>query len=158
MTEFLKKAMETGRIKSLEEAFEEYPVEEEYHKGKIENVLKVKEESSEYYKYTTGDIVFVARYKYSNGNMGSNHLFVIIEEDNIAVPIEYFGMLISSNLDKLKYTYNEYLEKDGKNNLHKDSIVKTDYLYKISEKDILFKIGEVDKDKIKVYKDKYLSL
>ena len=39
MTEFLKKAMETGRIKSLKEAFEEYPVEEEYHKGKIENVL-----------------------------------------------------------------------------------------------------------------------
>lgn len=38
MTEFLKKAIKTGRIKPLEEAFEEYPVEKEYHKGKIENV------------------------------------------------------------------------------------------------------------------------
>ena len=129
-----------------------------YTQIKIENVLKLNEESNEYYKYSTGDIVFVTRYKYSSGSSGSNHLFVIIEEDNIAVPIEYFGMLISSNLDKLKYTYNEYLEKDDKNNLHKDSIVKTDYLYKISEKDILFKIGEVDKDKIEVYKDNYLSL
>lgn len=32
----------------LEEAFKEYPIEEEYHKGKIENVLQVAEESEEY--------------------------------------------------------------------------------------------------------------
>ena len=38
MSDFLEKAKKSGRIKELEEAFKEYPVEEEYHKGKIENV------------------------------------------------------------------------------------------------------------------------
>lgn len=49
MSEFLEKALAKGRIKPLQEAFKEYPVEEEYHKGKVENILCVKEESSEYY-------------------------------------------------------------------------------------------------------------
>lgn len=48
MSEFLEKAKKTGRIKVLEEAFKEYPVSEEYHKGKIENVLKL--EKVEEYK------------------------------------------------------------------------------------------------------------
>lgn len=38
MSDFLEKAKKSGRIKELEKAFKEYPVEEEYHKGKIENV------------------------------------------------------------------------------------------------------------------------
>lgn len=38
---FLDIAKENGRIRNIREAFEEYPVEEEWHKGKIENVLKV---------------------------------------------------------------------------------------------------------------------
>lgn len=46
------------------------------------------------------------------------------------MPIENFGMLISSNLDKLKFRTNKLLEKDNLN-LHKDSIVKTDVVYKI---------------------------
>lgn len=40
-----QKKQKSGRIKELEEAFKEYPVEEEYHQGKIENVLQVAEES-----------------------------------------------------------------------------------------------------------------
>ena len=40
-------------------------------------------------------------YRYNNWAKGNNHLFVIIEQNNLAVPIENFGMLISSNLEKL---------------------------------------------------------
>lgn len=43
---FLKIAYKYNRVKDLKEAFEEYPVEEEWHKGKIENVLK--EDSEDY--------------------------------------------------------------------------------------------------------------
>ena len=36
LSEFLKIAYKYGKVKNLEEAFKEYPVEEEWHKGKIE--------------------------------------------------------------------------------------------------------------------------
>lgn len=39
MSDFLKIAYKYNRVRDLKEAFEEYPVEE-WHKGKIENVLK----------------------------------------------------------------------------------------------------------------------
>ena len=38
VSDFLKFAEEKGKIRDLSEAFEEYPVEEEWHKGKIENI------------------------------------------------------------------------------------------------------------------------
>ena len=137
LSDFLKIAYKYNRVKGLKEAFEEYPVEEEWHKGKIENVLK---EDSEYYNisYNIGDIVFVKEYSYSDGKKGTNHFFVIIDKDNTAVPIENFGMLISSNLEKLKFNSNKLLEKDDSNNLHKDSIVKTDVIYKILNEQIIF--------------------
>jgi len=61
-------------------------------------------------------------------------------------------MLISSNLDKLKFNANKFLEKDKINNLNKDSIVKTDVIYKISNEQIIFKIGIVNHEKIEEYK------
>lgn len=154
LSDFLKTAYKYGKVKDLNEAFEEYPVEEEWHKGKIENVLN---EDSETYNinYDIGDIVFVKEYKYSNGKIGNNHFFVIIDQNNTAVPIEIFGMLISSNLDKLKFNSNVLLEKDKNNNLHKDSIVKTDVVYKILNEQIIFKIGKVDKEKIEEYKQSF---
>ena len=39
VSDFLKIAYKYGRVKDLKEAFIEYPVEEEWHKGNIENVL-----------------------------------------------------------------------------------------------------------------------
>lgn len=39
-SEFIELAYKTGRVRDVNEAFEEFPVEEEWHKGKIENVLK----------------------------------------------------------------------------------------------------------------------
>ena len=64
-------------------------------------------------------------------------------------------MLIFSNLDKLKFNSNVLLEKDENNNLHKDSIVKTDVVYKILNEQIIFKIGKVDKEKIEEYKQSF---
>lgn len=154
LSDFLKAAYKYNRVKDLREAFEEYPVEEEWHKGKAENVLK--EDSEDYNaSYNIGDIVFVKEYSYSNGKMGANHFFVIIDKDNTAVPIENFGMLISSNLDKLKFKTNKLLEKDNFNNLKKDSIVKTDVVYKILNEQIIFKIGIVDNEKIEEYKNSF---
>ena len=39
LNNIIKKAKEKGKIKDIEEAFNEFPVEEEWHKGKIENLL-----------------------------------------------------------------------------------------------------------------------
>lgn len=53
LSDFLKIAYEHGKVKDLNDAFEEYPVEEEWHKGKVENVLN--EDSEIYSIYQIGD-------------------------------------------------------------------------------------------------------
>lgn len=152
-SEFIKNAYRHNKVRDLKEAFEEYPVEEEWHEGKVENV--VMDSTEKYNYYTIGDIVFVNEYKYETGAMGKNHLFVIIDQNNLAVPIENFGMLISSNIEKIKYKENILLERNKKNGLHKDSIVKTDVVYKILNEQILFKIGKVDEGKVEEYKKSF---
>lgn len=156
VSEFIKLAYSKGKVRDIEEAFEECPVGNEWHQGKIENVICEKIE--QYNIYSIGDIVFVKRYKYQDGNDGNNHLFVIIDQNNLAVPIENFGMLISSQIDKLKYIQNKLLERNNENGLKTDSIVKTDVIYKITNDNILFKIGKVDIDKVEEYKKSYMEL
>lgn len=102
-------------------------------------------------KYEIGDIVFVSKYEYSNGKIGKSHLFVIIDiDDEQLIPIEYFGLIVSSHREKAnnksKFKFNELLKKNKINNLNVDSIVKCDQLYKIPKKNIKFKIGCVDID------------
>jgi len=154
MSAFLKKAYSTGRVRPVSEAFEEFPVEEEDHKGDINYFVS---EGVEIYGYKVGDIVFVDNFKYEDGSYGRNHLFVIVEGSNLAVPIEYFGMILSSNIKKQNYKYNVLIEKDKLNKLKKDSIVKTDALYILTQNQILFKIGTVEKTKIEQYKELYLN-
>ena len=154
MSEFLKKAYATGRVRPVSEAFEEFPVEEEDHKGDVNYFVS---DNVAIYGYKVGDIVFVDNFKYENGSQGKNHLFVIVEENNLAVPIEYFGMILSSNIKKQIYKSNIVMKKDNLNKLNKDSIVKTDILYIITQNQILFKIGTVDKAKIEKYKELYLN-
>ena len=101
LSEFLKIAYKHNRVKDVKEAFEEFPVEEEWHKGKVENILK--EDIEKYNSYNIGDIVFVSVYVYPDGKLGSNHLFVIIDKNNTAIPIEYLGMILSSHIDKIKF-------------------------------------------------------
>ena len=64
-------------------------------------------------------------------------------------------MLISSNLNKLKFKSNKLLEKDDINKLYKDSLVKTDVVYKILNEQIVFKIGIVNYEKIEEYKKSF---
>ena len=40
LSDFLKIAYKYNRVRKLKDTFEEFPVEEEWHKEKIENVLK----------------------------------------------------------------------------------------------------------------------
>lgn len=155
LSEFIKNAYKKGRVKDISEAFEKYPVENEWHKGKIENVLK---EPKEIYSfYSIGDIVFVKNYQYKDGTIGTNHLFVIIDNDNIAVPMEYFGMIISSKIEKTKFKTNILISKNNENGLNTDSIIKTDEVYLIKNEQILFKIGSVEKEQIEIYKEMFMN-
>jgi len=155
LSDFAKYVLENNLARPLSEAFEEFPVEEEYHKGEIEYFLR--EDTIEYNRYKVGDIVFVKEYLYKDGARGSNHFFVIIDNINLVVPIEYFSMLLSSNIKKESYT-NKLLKKDNINNLKKDSIVKTDVVYIISEDAISFKLGEIQLDMVEKYKELYSKL
>ena len=100
--------------------------------------------------FNVGDIVFVLNYKYKNGNSGQNHIFVIIDDGQ-----DYFGFLLSSQINKSTYPYNHFLNKNKMNNLYKNSIVKCDDLIKISESDIQFKIGEVTESELNRFIDTY---
>lgn len=112
--------------------------------------------------YNIGDIVFVNEYDYSTGKKGKNHLFVIIDsegKDNIAISMDYFGMLISSQINKSrdnsKFKYNITLKKNQQNCLNCDSIVKTDELYKLPSKHIVMKIGTVDPEDVETFIDSF---
>lgn len=123
-----------------------------------DNSIYLNEEQSIYnFKYNVGDIVFVKKYNYKNGSTGSNHLFLIIE-DNYIVSMDYFCFLISSQLDKLKYDTNLFLAKDNQNKLKKDSILKLDNIYRIENEDILFKVGEVTQEKLNIYRDTFIKI
>ena len=67
------------------------------------------------------------------------------------------GMILSSHINKIKFKSNKLIKKDEINNLKKDSIVKTDVIYKILQNQILYKIGSVDKEKIEYYKKSFLK-
>ena len=40
LSKFLKVAYDNGRVLDVKEAFKEFPVQEEWHKGKVEYILK----------------------------------------------------------------------------------------------------------------------
>ena len=65
---FLEYALKSGRIRPVDEAFDEFPPEEEDHKGNAYYYLK--EDSEKYNDYSIGDIVFVRKYKYKDGKEG----------------------------------------------------------------------------------------
>lgn len=107
-------------------------------------------------KFNIGDIVFVANYSYKNGEDGTNHSFVIID-DGQAVDINYFGFLLTSNQEQIKYPYNKFLKKNDRNNLKKDSIVKCDDFIEISEEEIKFKVGEVGQSDLERFLNTYMN-
>jgi len=158
ISDFLKFVYENNLAKDVSEAFKEYPVEEEWHKGKLENVV-CEESLVEYLtSYEEGDIVFVKEYEYSDGKIGYNHLFVIIERNTRAIPIENLAMILSSKIEKQKYQANKLLKRDNLNNLKRDSIVKTDEVYVLHMNQISCKIGSVSKDLVEEYKNSYSKI
>ena len=74
-------------------------------------------------------------------------MFVVINNDNEIIPLDYFGFIISSHIEKVKnkskFKYNEPLLSSVTNGLKVDSIVKCDKIYKFSKNNIVFKIGNV---------------
>ena len=142
-----------GIIKDLSEVPEEDALTQE------EVWYYIKEDLEEYNNPNPGEIVFVKNYYYLNGNIGKNHLFVIIDNSKVS-SFQYYGMLISSQIQKEKYKYNYRLNKDNKNKLNKDSIVKTDVVYKIKGENIVKYIGKIDKltlEKLKKMNKEYLN-
>lgn len=99
-------------------------------------------------KYNIGDILFVSEYYYETSDIGRNHLFVVINDDNGVFPLEYFGFIVSSHIEKSNkvsdFKYNEPLLLNSINGLKTDSIVKCDQLYSFPKANIQFKIGNVD--------------
>lgn len=158
MSDFIKKAKDLGKIKCLDNAFEKYSSEQE---NNIEYYIDFLMEQNQKYKYEEeykiGDIVYVNQYLYTTGKKGYDHLFVIIDKEEEAVPIELFGMLISSQVQKIRYQQNILLKKDDKNNLKKNSIVKTDEVYQLNKENILFKIGNIDERLVDEYKVRCLK-
>lgn len=153
MSKFIKIVRENGDVKKYDKVWNTDPDLLEYE----ERNFYIGEPTVKYPKYDIGDIVFVKNYKYKSGKMGNNHLFVIVDIDNYAVPIDYFCMLISSNLDKLKYKNNVRIDKSTENGLLKNSIVKTDVLYEIKYDKMSFCVGKVPMSLIKQYIQAYLD-
>jgi len=151
MKEFIKIAQENGDVKKYSEVYDNDPnILEE-----CDRLFYIGEKTVKYPRYEIGDIIYVKNY--NQNEKINNHLFIIVDDDNYGVPIDYFCMIISSNLDKIKYKSNKLLQKDNKNNLNKDSIVKTDTIYDIKYDEISFFVGKVDIELIKEYEKLYLE-
>ncbi len=146
MSKFIDEARKKGKIINYDDVYESLePDEVGFYIGEKLNV---------YGTYKIGDIVYVSKYKNKNVN---KHLFVIVDEENRGIDIDYFCMLISSKLDKLKYESNVLLKKDNMNNLNKDSIVKTDNIYNIKRENIDFLVGKIDIKLVNEFKNNLLN-
>ena len=100
-------------------------------------------------QYKMGDIVFASEaIKKEKNDKVKSHLFVIIDDDGNVVPADYFGFVVSSNLNKSnknsQYKYNEEITMNNTNNLRTNSIVKCDQLMNIPSNNINMKIGTVE--------------
>lgn len=72
-----------------------------------------------------------------------------------AIDFNYFGFLLSSNMSKASFSYNEIIQRNEQNGLKKDSIAKCDDFIKIEQKEIAFKIGCVEEKEIEKFIEKY---
>ncbi len=144
MTKFLQIAIQSNKIQELNNITTNADLFE---------YIELQEESKQYCNYIIGDLVLVQRYRYKNGKMGFYHIFLIVDLYTSNDKILYFGMLLSSKIEKISYKPNKLILKDSQNNLKKDSIVKTDVIYKIFTQNILLKIGNIDKTKVEIYKN-----
>lgn len=83
-----------------------------------------------YIEYKVGDIVIISNF---NSNSIESNIFVIVEENNMAIPIEFLY----------------YIDNDFKN---------IDFVYQLDDKKIIKKIGKINSNIISDYKKKYILL
>ncbi len=83
-----------------------------------------------YNEYKIGDIVIISNF---NSNSIESNIFVIVEENNMAIPIEFLY----------------YIDNDFKN---------IDFVYQLDDKKIIRKIGKINSSIISDYKKKYILL
>lgn len=106
----------------------------------IFNFNKIKRENdfiymvceNDFLEYKIGDIVIVNDVNFSDID---NHIFVIIEENNIGIPIDYLYYLLEDKCFK-----------------------NIDFVYQLNDKKIIKKIGYIDKSVISDYKKHYILL
>lgn len=115
--QLIEKSKKKGLIKTYSE-FLETEEAKEYSLIQEEVEYYTSNQNKKSNKYSIGDIVFVSKYKYKNGKDGENHSFVIIDDEQ-AVDINYFGFLLSSQTQKVTYSFNELLNKNEINKLKK---------------------------------------
>lgn len=135
MKDFVKIAKENGDVKKYSEVYNTDPnILEE-----CDRLFYIGEKTIKYPRYEIGDIIYIKDYE--NNKYINNHLFVIVDDDNYGVPIDYFCIIISSNLDKLKFKTNKLLEKDND--------IKYD--------EISFCVGKVPMEYVNEYEKLYLE-
>ena len=83
MSDFLKIAIKSGRVKDVKEAFMDYPVEEEWHKGKIENVSHLEEESEDVVSQVQVPDVMGKSLKEAEQILKENNLEMSIDNEEI---------------------------------------------------------------------------
>ena len=110
-------------------------------------------------KYEIGDIVWVREFDIKEQEKVNYHSFVIIDDDEKVVPVDYFGFVVSSNIQKSKehskFKYNEPIQKNSNNRLRTDSIVKCDQIFELPKKCIEYRIGHVDAEDLLRFLDAY---
>ena len=107
---FIERAKESGRVRPISEAFKE-EIDEEDNFYKIEDIYYSVKETTVQREYKIGDVVFIENYQYKDMKEGHNHLFVVIDKDNIAIPLNYFCMIISSNIKKITISRKYFIRK-----------------------------------------------
>jgi len=101
-----------------------------FNKLKRDNDILFMVSENNFLEYKVGDIVLISGF---NGASVSSNVFVIIDSNNIGIPIEYLY----------------YVSSDCKN---------IDFVYQLDDKKILKKIGKVNSNIISDYKRKYILL
>lgn len=84
----------------------------------------------DFIEYKVGDVVIVSDVSFIDVN---SHVFVVIDENNISIPIEYLY----------------YISTNNKN---------IDFVYQLNDRKVIRKIGYIDKSVISDYKKKFILL
>lgn len=100
-----------------------------FNKIKRDNDILFMVSEDNFLEYKVGDIIIVRDF---NNNI-DNNIFVIIEENNIGIPINYLY----------------YINSDNKN---------IDFVFQIDDKKVLKKIGKINNSIISDYKKKFILL